>query len=414
MFDSSIWNIVVAALAGAAIGVERQRTGHASGTHAHLGGVRTLTLLGGLTGSAGWLFIQGFAGFAVVLAAGAAALVVAGYVAASRRDVDATTEAAALVVIAAGLLAGTGRLALASGIAAITVLLLVEKSQLHAAVGRIDDAELRAAARFGVMAVVVLPLLPAGPYGPLGGVRPQQLWMLVLFFTGMSFAGFVARRAVGARRGYPVAGLLGGLVSSTNVTLTFARLSRTDASLGVALAVGAIGACTTLVPRVLLATLVLQPSLAAALWRYLAAPFAIGAAALLVGLRAGRSVPEPPSQSSNPLQLWPALQMAALFQVVLFAVFLMRRFYGDVGMIASGAALGLTDADALTVSMAHSVSQGVAPRIAARAITAGILSNSVVKAAIAVVFGGSAFRRVAGAVLGATIVALAASLALLR
>ncbi len=82
------------------------------------------------------------------------------------------------------------------------------------------------------MAVVILPLLPEGPYGPLGGIRPRELWLLVLFFAGLSFAGFIARRSVGPDRGFPVAGLLGGLVSSTNVTLTFARLSRREHGAG--------------------------------------------------------------------------------------------------------------------------------------------------------------------------------------
>jgi uncharacterized membrane protein (DUF4010 family) len=135
---------------------------------------------------------------------------------------------------------------------------------------------------------------------------------------------------------------------------------------------------------------------------------------MLFGMRRARAAPEPPSRLSNPLQLWPALQLAALFQLVLFAVFLMHRYYGDVGMVASGAVLGLTDADALTLSMARSVSQGVAPHVAARGIAAGILSNSVVKAGIALALGGPAFRKVAGAVLGATIAALVAALLLLR
>ena len=103
---AALLGIVVAALGGAAVGVERQRSGHASGSHAHFGGVRTFTLLGGTAGVAGWLTTLHLVGFAVVLAAGAVALVVAGYVAAGRRDVDATTEAAALVVIGAGLAAG--------------------------------------------------------------------------------------------------------------------------------------------------------------------------------------------------------------------------------------------------------------------------------------------------------------------
>src|SRR6185295_472094 len=138
------------------------------------------------------------------------------------------TEVAALVVLAAGVIAGIGSIRLASGITALVTLLLVEKSRLHALVERIDDVALRSGVRFAVMALVVLPLLPEGPYGPLGGVRPRQLWVLVLFFSGLNFAGYLARRMLGEGRGHVATGFLGGLVSSTNVTLTFARASRVD------------------------------------------------------------------------------------------------------------------------------------------------------------------------------------------
>src|SRR4029078_5329700 len=103
-------------------------------------------------------------------------------------DIDATTEAAALVVIGAGLAAGLGWLALASGIIAVSALFRVENSQLHALVARIDDEELRAAARFGVMAIVILPLLPEGPIGPFGGIKPRELLLLVVFFNRLRFA----------------------------------------------------------------------------------------------------------------------------------------------------------------------------------------------------------------------------------
>jgi hypothetical protein len=89
-----------------------------------------------------------------------------------------------------------GRLQIASGIIAVTTLLLAEKTGLHALVARLDDTAFRAAIRFAVMAVVVLPLLPVGPLDPYGLVRPRELWALVLFFSGLSFAGYVARRAV--------------------------------------------------------------------------------------------------------------------------------------------------------------------------------------------------------------------------
>src|SRR5262245_50662714 len=278
--DVGAIGILVAAVGGVAIGVERQRSGHATGRHARFGGVRTFTLIGGTAGLAGWLTAQGFGALGAVVAGGAVALVIAGYVAASRDSVDATTEAAALVVVAAGITAGTGRLALARAIIAIGVLLLVEKSRLHALVRKIDDDEMRAAARFGVMSVVILPLLPEGPIASLAGIRPRELWILVLFFTGLSFCAFVARRMLGPAQGYALAGLLGGLVSSTNVTLTFARLSRRERSLAGPLALGTIAACTMLFPRVLVAAAVLRPAVARSLWPYALIPFVIGAVAL--------------------------------------------------------------------------------------------------------------------------------------
>jgi uncharacterized membrane protein (DUF4010 family) len=401
--------IVVAALGGAAIGVERQRSGHASGKDARLGGVRTFTLLGGLAGIAGWLVTIGLVGIAVVLAAGAVGLVIAGYVAASRHDVDATTEVAALVVIAAGIVAGMGWLAFASGSIAVATLLLVEKSRLHALVERLDDEELRAAARFGVMAIVILPLLPQGPVAQLGGVKPRELWMLVLFFTGLSFAGYLARRSFGPKHGYPLAGALAGLISSTSVTFTFARLSRSEPALSRTLAIGAIAACTMLFPRVLIATLVLDVAVARTLLPYLIAAFTVGVIALVSWFRTDRDETHPLDAPRNPLQIGPALQMALTFQIVLFGVDWVRHMFGDRGLLVSGAVLGLTDVDALTISMARSAASGIAPDVAARAIAIGILANCVLKLSLALAFGTSQFRRVGGIALAIMALAMAVS-----
>ena len=54
---------------------------------------------------------------------------------------------------------------------------------------------------------------------PLGGVRPRELWALVLFFSAISFLGFVARRLVGPGRGYLATGLLGGLPPVALITV---------------------------------------------------------------------------------------------------------------------------------------------------------------------------------------------------
>jgi uncharacterized membrane protein (DUF4010 family) len=409
----NVVGIAIAALGGAAVGLEREWSGHAGGPQAHFAGFRTFTLLGGLAGIAGWLWTLGFQPVAMVLLAGAAALVVVAYVAASRQVIDGTTEVAALVVLSAGVLAGTGYFVLASAIVAITTLLLVEKSRLHALIARIDDAGLRAGVRFAVMAVVVLPLLPRGPYGPLGGIRPRQLWLFVLLFSGLSFIGYVARRLIGTERGYTVAGLLGGFVSSTAVAFTFARLSREDRNFAFPLSVGVVAACSVMNLRVLVATTILKPALAWALLPYLAAPFLVGTMIVLIGLRRREekaAVPVP----SNPLQVMSALQMAVLFQVVLFAIFAVRSHWGETGLLLSGAVLGLTDVDVLTISMAKSAGGEISIPVAAQAIAIGILSNTILKLLLGAAIGRGKFRRLTPAWLALMAIGSVASIAALR
>lgn len=412
MVPDYIVGLVIATLGGAAVGVERQSSGHADGPHARFGGFRTFTMLGLMSGVAGWLWALGAPWLAVPLAAGAIGVVIAGYVEASRTDVDGTTEVAALVVVAAGMLAGLGHVQVASGVIAITCLLLVEKSRLHEWVGRIADADLRAAARFGVMALVVLPLLPPGPYGPLGGIRPRELWALVLFFSGLSFIGHLLRKAVGSGQGYLLGGLAGGLVSSTNVTWTFGRLSRTETALARPLAFGAVAANGVLYPRVLTATAVLNAPLVPVLAPYLAAPAIVAVAVAAAGAYLARRDADaagPPAQG-NPLQLWSALQMATLFQVVLMLVHVARVTQGSAGVYTSAAVLGLTDVDALTLSMAREVAREVSLDTAARAIAIGVLANTLMKVGIAVVFGAGSFRVIAAGTLVLMAVASAVSL----
>jgi uncharacterized membrane protein (DUF4010 family) len=410
----TLWNLTIAALAGLAVGIERQWSGHAAGPAARFAGLRTFTMLGLVAGLSGWLWTVGLAGPAAILLAGSSALVVAAYVAASRRDVDGTTEVAAFVVLAAGALAGANFAHLASGIIAVTVVLLVEKKSLHALVVRLDVVELRAATRFAVMAIVILPLLPDGPYGPWGGIRPKLLWALVLFFSGLSFVGYAARRVAGPERGYALAGLLAGMISSTSVTLTFARLSRNQPEIGGALAAGAIGANTVQVPRVLLATSVLSPAAAAALWPVLLPAALVGLLFVIAGFRRNRGG-VPANRETNPLQFGAALQMALVFQLVLFAVWAATTWFGEGGLYGSAALFGLVDVDALTVSMAGAVrADAAAPAAAATAIGIGVLSNTCVKLGLAAAVGRGPFRLRAAAGLAVMAIVLAAALAWYR
>jgi uncharacterized membrane protein (DUF4010 family) len=402
--------LLTAALGGAAVGLERQWSGHADGPRARFAGIRTFTMLGALGGLSGALWTSGVTAPAAILFGGAVAIVAAAYAAGSREDIDGTTEVAALVVLAAGLLAGSGAIRLASGVIALLTLLLVEKTRLHALVKRVEDVGLRSGVQFAVMALVVLPLVPAGPYGPLGGIRPRELWALVLFFSGLSFAGYLARRLVGPGHGYLLTGLLGGLVSSTNVTFTFARTSREAPAMERALAFGAVAASAMLYPRVIVAAAILNPALLAPLWPYLVPPAVVAASVAAMGLRRSAAPSASEVAQGNPLQLSAALQMAVLFQAVLMIVFVAQARWGASGVFATAAVLGLTDADALTLAMAKGAARDFSAAVAATAIAIGVLTNTAMKLSLALLLGSRGFRLVAGGALAMMLLALGAVL----
>ena len=402
--------ILIATLGGAAVGVEREWSGHAAGPSARFAGIRTFTLLGLLAGLTGWLWSADVHTVAAVMLAGVCLLIVAAYTAASRVEVDGTTEVAAFVVLAAGVVAGMHELRLASATIAITTLLLVEKSKLHSTVEHIDDASLRAAFRFVVMAVVILPLLPSGPYGPLGGIRPRQLWAMVLFFSGLSFAGYLARRAVGSNRGYPIAGMLGGIISSTNVTLSFARTSRSELDAGVPLASGVLAACAVMCVRVIVATAILNLAVAIRLLPYLIALFVVATFIAWFSVRKQKQTASGEMVASNPLQFRLALQMAVLFQIVLFAVRWAQNTWGEPGVYVSAGVLGLTDVDALVVSMAKGTGAQFAAATASTAIVIGVLFNTLFKLVLGMMVGVKQFRKLV--LLGLSAVALACGVSL--
>ncbi len=409
--QTTLLHLAVAALGGLAVGIEREWSARRPGEPARFGGVRTFLLLGLTGGLAAVLFQTADPRIGLVLFAGGIALVLVAYlVSAWRGTIDATSEVAGLLVLGGGAAAGFGMLTVASAVAAGTALVLVEKGRMHAAVARLESSGLEAGARFAVLALVVLPVLPAGPIVRLGGIEPQKLWGVMLIFAGLSFAGYIALRLVGPERGYSVAGFLGGLVSSTAVTFNFARESRrepADALAGKALALGVVSACSILPLRVGLVTAALYLPVAQALLPALVLPLVAGAVAVAYAWFRKPQGDGALRIPDNPLRLGAAIQMALLFQIVLWVLQALRERVGSAGIVASSALLGLTDMDALTFSLTElagqsapvdGIASALSPEIAARGLIVGMLANTVFKAAVAAALGTNAFRlRVVGA-----------------
>jgi uncharacterized membrane protein (DUF4010 family) len=337
-------------------------------------------------------------------------------------DRDGTTEAAAVLVVALGVLAGAVSWLLAAAAGSVVVLALNEKKRLHAAIRHVHQEELSAALQFAVLALVVLPLLPEGPYLGWAEIRPRSLWIIVLLFCAINFAGFLARRSVGEGRGYLLSGLLGGVISSTAVTFGFARYSRLYPTSSAALAAGVVGACTILVPRVLLISFALNPDVARNLLPYVVVAGLIGAVVVALAWRAGETwedghrVSAPISwlaaDEKNPLRLGLAIKLAVIFQVAIMAIRYARDAWAVKGVYATSVVLGLTDVDALTVSMS-TPSTEILPAIAARAISAGILANTMVKLGISAAVGTRRYRLISVGVLAAMAATIAAALMLI-
>jgi uncharacterized membrane protein (DUF4010 family) len=372
-------------------------------------------LIGGLGGVAGWLVATGATAAGTTLLAGGSALVVAAYILAARpggHAIEGTTEVAALLVLALGVLSGLGFFKLASGATAVMVLALSEKARLQDFVRRIGEGELRAGLQFAVLALVVLPLLPTGTYGPLGGIDPRGLWIVVLLFSALNFAGYLARRAVGPERGYGVTGLLGGLVSSTAVTFQFSRLSRENLALAAGLALGVVGASTVLLPRILIVSALLNIEVAKALLPYLVPPFVVGLALVLYGAARhwGEAQEAKETDIQNPLRLTSAIKMALAFQASLMLISWASTTIGQSGVLVSAALLGLTDMDALTLSMNRLGTTPEQVSLAAKAIAIGLLGNGALKVTLALLLGGTGYRRLAATGLLALSLTGAASL----
>src|SRR6185503_12360191 len=177
-------------------------------------------------------------------------------------------------------------------------------------------------------------------------------------------------------------------------------------------AFGAVAANAMLYPRVLVATAVLNFALLPAVFPYLVMPGLVAASAAAIGFRRAPDDGSAGPGMTNPLQLAAALQMALLFQAVLMLVHLVGRVWGQAGILTSAAVLGLTDVDALTVSMARGAAYTASLDVAAIAIALGVLSNTVLKLAVTLFFGSQPFRKIAGGTLALMIVAGAAALML--
>jgi uncharacterized membrane protein (DUF4010 family) len=394
----AVWNFATALLIGAMLGIERERHRREHDEQT-IGGLRTFILFTLIGALGGWLTLVLDSPWILAAALLAAlAPVIAGYVISARTQPDAlglTTELAAVAAFLLGAMTTLGYREFAVGLGVAVAAVLAYKQPLHGIVYRLDREDVYAGLRLLIATFIVLPLLPDQPVDPWGVLRPRSLWMLVLLISSLSLVGYVATRLLGAGRGIPLTGLTGGLVSSTAVTLAFARQSREAAyaSAVPALASGILLAWGVMFVRVIVEVLVVNRALLPALAVPFGAMAAVTAAAAWWLRR--RNLPAAQAQDvplRNPFSLTEAAKFAAFFALVLLIVKLVQTYAPGRGLYFVAALAGTTDVDAITLSMAQYARNGDAT-VAAQAITIAALANTLVKTVMVASLGSRALRR---------------------
>jgi uncharacterized membrane protein (DUF4010 family) len=370
---------------GMLLGLQRERTERS------IGGIRTFPFIalfgtvcaqiGQITGT--WLIAAGLLALAALVVTANLARINQ-----AKTDSGMTTEIAALLVYVLGVLIVVGDMTSAVVMGGGMALLLHFKAQLHGFAQAVGEGDMRAIIQFVLITMVILPVLPNEDFGPYAVLNPFKIWLMVVLIVGISLTGYVAYKLLGARAGTILGGILGGLISSTATTVSYARrtaLVHQLAPLGALVIM--IASCIAIVRVILEIGAVASGSFAV-----LAPPLVgllLACCAITGGLwffnRGGQV--EMPAQE-NPTEIKPALVFAALYALVLLGVAFAKDRFGASGLYAVAMISGLTDMDAITLSTAQLADKGsVEPSTAWRAIMVGSMANFLFKLGTVAVLG---------------------------
>lgn len=367
---------------GLLIGLERGWTARQASPGTRVAGWRTFGLLGLVGGLAAMM--PPVVAAAVLLLVGAILLV--GYYRQSGRDdgLSATNAVAALLTLLLGYEAGAGLRVEALAVAAVATLILSMRNSLHGWLRGMSEPEERSAARFALIALVLLPLLPDRSMGPLSAWNPRQLGIVVVLVSGLSFIGYLVARRSRAERGILMTALCGAIVSSTAVTAAYARRLRAGQGPANALIGGIVLASGVMFLRVLLLSSVLVSRAVPTLLVLTMPAFAISLIASWIVLRRQPASRSPGSvELGNPLDLGAAIGLALLVAAISLATRYAFARFGEMGVASVIALTGLADVDAAVLSLAALPPSSLPAHVAGIVLIGPIILNTLVKAGLA-------------------------------
>lgn len=389
---------------GLLVGLQREKTDH------EMAGVRTFTLIAILGVIAGFLtrdfknpFILPVIGLSIT------GLMLMSNFLKARKDPDTsvglTTEVAVLLMFAIGSYLVLGNQIIAVVVGGSLAVLLYVKETLHNFIDRLKDKDLSAIMTFVGISLVILPILPDETYGPYNVLNPQDIWLMVTLIVGISILGYFIYKWVGKKVGMVSNGILGGIISSTATSVSYSRNSKSNKSLGKISAFVILTAVTVSIIRVIIEIGVVVPEkLNAVITPFLVLFVFMAILSIILFFTTSKDknleeMPEP----KNPAQFKSAFVFGILYGLILLAVAFTEAEFGDSGLYIVSIIGGLAKKDAITLSLAQSIKNGLDTELGWKLIMTGMLANFAFKIVIAIVLGSKQLSRWLGVTLSISI-----------
>jgi uncharacterized membrane protein (DUF4010 family) len=416
MFNDLLVGLFLAIMMGAFIGVQREMKLQKN-NFVDFAGFRTFTFIS-LLG-----FVIGYLSFEILedpnlivfSTIGFFILVAISYQTLSRKFKNYVSETSQIVAILTYLIGillslGSDYYYLAVVLTVIVASFLVLGNQLHAFAKRISIKEVYATMKFALISAIILPILPNKNYGPLDFemlkiyllehfteetliqftiFNPYQIWFLVVVISAITYIGYILIKTIGANKGLLLTGILGGVVSSTALTSSFAIDSKRLKSLSTPLGIGIVIACSIMFFRVILEVMIVNPSLVGEVFFVSLMGFT-GIIISLILLSKNKESQVTKMRMESPFTLKPALIFVSLFTIIIFFTQLLTTIFGNSGLYFIALFSGFLDVDAITLTLSKmALENTISNSTAASGIFIAAVSNTVFKGGIAYYLGTS-------------------------
>lgn len=390
---SPFLGLSISLLLGFLVGIQRGWVNRNKASGERIAGIRThalIGLLGGLCGLLSTIFSELILGLTFL---SLSVLITAAYLNSQRSNADMSITGliGILLTFVFGALVLLGEPVIAASAAVITVFILDNKNEIHGALKKLEEHELDAGLRLLLISVVMLPLLPNKGYGPWGAVNPYELWWMVVLIATISFVGYFSMKIGGPQKGIMFTSFFAGLSASTALTLHFSKLSKDQPTLSPLLASGILVACGTMFPRILLVAGVINYQLLVDLWMPIVVMMSCCyLPAIMIWRRNRGTVFEHPAAKQNPLELSAAFMFGIILLVIMLLSHALQAWFGELGVMVLSVVSGITDVDAITLTLSRATINQLPESTAVTGITIAAAVNSLVKGTMAATIGNRA------------------------